>query len=68
MLNDGDRKVLEETFKRDMAGDVSLMYFTDSKEKCEYCGENLELLKELSSIDSRIKLMLLLTNLFSIAN
>ncbi|MCL4388149.1 thioredoxin family protein [Candidatus Marsarchaeota archaeon] len=56
MLNDGDRKVLEETFKRDMAGDVSLMYFTDSKEKCEYCGENLELLKELSSIDSRIKL------------
>jgi len=56
ILNDGDRKVLEETFKKEMAGDVSVIYFTDSKDRCEYCDENLELLKELSSIDSRIKL------------
>ena len=56
MLNDGDRKVLEETFRKEMLEDVSVMYFTDSKERCEYCGENLDLLKELSAIDSRIKL------------
>ena len=56
ILNDGDRKALEETFKKEMSGDVSVMYFTDSKDRCEYCGENLKLLEELSSIDSRIKL------------
>ena len=56
MLNDGDRKALEETFKKEMSDDVSVMYFTDSKDRCEYCGENLKLLEELSAIDSRIKL------------
>jgi len=56
MLNDGDRKVLEETFKKELAGDVSVIYFTDSEEKCAYCKENLGLLKELSALDSRIKL------------
>ncbi|MCL4404561.1 thioredoxin family protein [Candidatus Marsarchaeota archaeon] len=56
MLNDGDRKVLKETLEKDMQGDVSIIYFTDSKERCEYCDVNMEILKELSALDSRIKL------------
>lgn len=56
MLNDGDRKALKEAFSKEMLGDVSVMYFTSSKDSCEYCEENLELLKELGAIDSRIKL------------
>ncbi|MCL5101854.1 MAG: thioredoxin family protein [Candidatus Marsarchaeota archaeon] len=56
MLNDGDRKVLKETLEKDMQGDVSIIYFTDSRERCEYCDVNMEILKELSALDSRIKL------------
>jgi len=56
MLNEGDRRVLEETFRKELLNDVSVMYFTDSEDKCTYCKENLKLLEELSAIDKRIKL------------
>ncbi len=57
-LKNDDIKAIKEMFQKDLKGDVNLMlFYDDKKEACEYCNETRELLKELVSADSRIKLV-----------
>ncbi|MCL5434510.1 MAG: thioredoxin family protein [Candidatus Marsarchaeota archaeon] len=56
-LKENDIKTIKSMFEKDLKGEVNLMLFYDSDPNaCTYCGETSELLKELSAIDSRIKL------------
>ncbi len=56
-INEETRKQITETFSKGMSGEVNLMLFYDpSDAKCQFCSATMELVKELSSIDSRIKL------------
>ncbi len=56
-LKDSDRKQITQMLATEMSGEVNLMLFQDpSKEKCMYCAQTVELLKEVSTLDSRIKL------------
>ncbi len=56
MLKDGDRKAIKDMFQKNLNGEVSITYFTDSKENCEYCDETLSLLNEVKELDTRIKM------------
>lgn len=56
ILKESDIAVLKETFSKELQGEVSIFYFGDSKEDCEYCEQNLQLLNEICAIDERLKL------------
>lgn len=56
MIDEKLRSELKNTFSRELNGDVKLWLFTSKdKERCPYCDHAIELIKELGSTDSRIK-------------
>ncbi|MEM0094702.1 MAG: thioredoxin family protein [Candidatus Micrarchaeaceae archaeon] len=55
-LKDKDRKEIKEIFDKNLTGNVNIMLFTDTQDKCQYCKETLELLTEVSKLSDKIKL------------
>ena len=55
MLKDADRKAVTELFAKSLEGDVNIMFFYDKSEACEYCGPTLDLIKEVASLNPKIK-------------
>ena len=59
ILNGDTSKQVSEIFSKEMTGNVSLMLFFDaSEEKCPACSATIELVKEVSALDSRISFTL----------
>ncbi len=56
LLNEKDKSYIKDLFEKNMTGEVNLILFTDSAEKCQYCSDTRELIGELAGISSRIKL------------
>jgi glutaredoxin-like protein len=55
-LNEKDVKYIKELFEKNLDGEVNLMLFVDSPEKCQYCKDTIELLTELANTSPKIKL------------
>ncbi|MGC8567997.1 MAG: protein disulfide oxidoreductase [Candidatus Micrarchaeia archaeon] len=57
LLSDKDKKYLEETFAKNLVSDVNLLFFkTSEKGKCEYCDAISDILHELATTSSKIKI------------
>ncbi len=55
MLKDADRKAVAELFGKSLEDEVNVMFFYDSPEACQYCVQTLELVKEVASLNPKIK-------------
>ncbi len=56
-LKEEDIKSITEMFDKELEGDVNLMFFYDTnKEVCPYCNDTMELLEQLTSLNSKLKL------------
>lgn len=56
LISEENRKIIVKEFEEHLKNPVELKVFTDSKENCPYCEPTVEIAKELSELDSRIKL------------
>ncbi len=54
ILKDADRKAVTELFSKSLEGDVNIMFFYDKPDICEYCGQTLDLLREVASLNPKI--------------
>lgn len=58
-LKDPDRKQVSEMLANSMSGEVNLFVFYEANDaKCQYCGATVSMMKEVASLDKRIKLTL----------
>jgi len=55
-LNEKDNKYIKELFEKSLSGEVNMMLFVDSEERCQYCKDTISLLNELSAINPKLKL------------
>ena len=55
LINDEYRVKLREQFSTSMEDDVILKIFKDDDEKCQYCNDTEQLMKELAEISDKIK-------------
>ncbi len=56
LIDEKSRKFLAERFSKELKGEVTILLFKGSADKCAYCNEAEEIAKELTEIDSKIKL------------
>ncbi len=56
ILKDRDREFIKSKFEKELQNEVRLVFFSQEFE-CEYCAETAELLKELSSLNTKLSLV-----------
>ncbi|MEM0107067.1 MAG: thioredoxin family protein [Candidatus Micrarchaeaceae archaeon] len=54
-IDEKSKKLIIDRFSKELKGDVNLILFKDSMEKCHYCNDVEGIIQELSSLDSRLK-------------
>ncbi|QTA38732.1 thioredoxin family protein [Thermosipho ferrireducens] len=54
LLSEKDRKYLMEAFEKELQNKVKLIYFGDSKDNCEYCELEEQILDEISELSGKI--------------
>ncbi|MBO8139417.1 MAG: thioredoxin family protein [Thermosipho sp. (in: Bacteria)] len=54
LLSAKDREYLTDLFSKEMENKVKLIYFGDSKENCEYCELEVQILDELQELSDKI--------------
>ncbi|SHH44310.1 protein disulfide oxidoreductase [Thermosipho atlanticus] len=54
LLSAKDREYLIDTFSKELKNNVKLIYFGDSKENCEYCELEEQILDELQELSNKI--------------
>ena len=55
LLKDSDKKTVTELFSKNLESDVNLMLFYDSPARCELCAQTRDLVKEVASLSTKIK-------------
>ena len=56
LMKEEDKKYVKDLFEKNLANEVNMLLFVDSKEKCMYCNETKELMEELASMNQKLKL------------
>ncbi|MCL4373947.1 MAG: thioredoxin family protein [Candidatus Marsarchaeota archaeon] len=56
LMKEEDKKYVKDLFEKNLANEVNMLLFVDSKEKCMYCNETKELMEELASMNPKLKL------------
>ncbi len=62
LISDENRKIILKEFEEHLKDQVELKVYVDDDEKCQFCGPTVEIAKELSALDSRIKLSIITRN------
>ncbi|QRF76091.1 Thioredoxin [Thermoplasmatales archaeon] len=57
LIKKEDQEYLKSEFEKHLKEDVDIVVFTSDDSECKYCKETLELATEVSSLDSRIHLV-----------
>ncbi|MFG1519320.1 MAG: thioredoxin family protein [Thermoplasmataceae archaeon] len=56
MIRESDVKYLMDEFNKHLKNDVDLVIFSSNSPECKYCKETVDLAKEVSAINGKIKL------------
>ena len=55
-LKEKDVKYIKDLFEKNLTGEVNLILFVDTPDKCQYCNDTVQLLTELANINPKLKL------------